>query len=43
MTDLEETSFRHLIAQLEEENRLLRDEAKNLRLTIKRYLNKKNA
>ena len=36
-----ELSYLHLIAQLEEENKLLRDEAKHLRLTIKDYLNKK--
>lgn len=38
MTDLEEMSFRHLIAQLEEENQHLRDEAKRLRLLIRNYL-----
>ena len=38
MTDLEEMSFRHLIAQLEEENQQLRDEAKRLRLSIRNYL-----
>lgn len=43
MDKINELSYLYLIAQLEEENRLLRDEAKNLRLTIKRYLNKKNA
>jgi hypothetical protein len=43
MDKISELSYLHLIAQLEEENRLLRDEAKHLRLTIKDYLNKKNA
>lgn len=41
MDKISELSYLHLIAQLEEENRLLRDEAKRLRLTIKDYLNKK--
>ncbi len=39
MTDLEEISFRHAIAQLQDENRQLREEAKRLRLAIKNYLN----
>lgn len=43
MTDLEELSFRHLIDQLQEENRQLREEAKRLRLTIRKYLNNKSA
>nr|DAM60510.1 MAG TPA: hypothetical protein [Caudoviricetes sp.] len=42
MDKISEWSYLHLIAQLEEENRLLRDEAKHLRLAIKDYLNKKN-
>lgn len=41
MDKISELSYLHLIAQLEEENRLLRDEAKRLRLTIRQYLNKK--
>ena len=41
MDKISELSYLHLIAQLEEENKLLRDEAKHLRLTIKDYLNKK--
>ena len=43
MDNISELSYLHLIAQLEEENKLLRDEAKHLRLTIKDYLNNKNA
>ena len=43
MDKISELSYLHLIAQLEEGNTLLRDEAKHLRLTIKRYLNNKNA
>lgn len=43
MTDLEELSFRHVIDQLQDENRQLRDEAKRLRLAIKNYLNGKSA
>lgn len=43
MDKISELSYLHRIAQLEEENRLLRDEAKRLRLTIRQYLNKKNA
>lgn len=43
MTDLEEMSFRHLISQLQDENRQLREEAKQLRLTIRKYLNDKSA
>ena len=43
MTDLEELSFRHLISQLQDENRQLREEAKQLRLTIRKYLNDKSA
>lgn len=43
MDKISELSYLHRIAQLEEENRLLRDEAKHLRLTIKDYLNNKNA
>lgn len=43
MDKISELSYLHLMAQLEEENRLLRDEAKRLRLTIRQYLNKKNA
>lgn len=43
MDKISELSYLHLIAQLEEENKLLRDEAKHLHLTIKRYLNNKNA
>lgn len=39
MTDLEEMSFRHIISQLEDENRQLREEAKRLRLAIRNYLN----
>lgn len=39
MTDLEEMSFRHIIAQLEDENRQLREEVKRLRLAIRNYLN----
>ncbi len=35
MSELEEMSFRHVIDQLQEENRLLREEAKRLRLMIK--------
>lgn len=42
MTDLEEMSFRHLISQLQDENRQLREEVKWLRLlSIKNYLNGK--
>lgn len=41
MTDLEEMSFRHLIDQLQDENRQLREEVKWLRLSIKNYLNGK--
>lgn len=43
MTDLEEMSFRHLISQLQDENRQLREEAKQLRLTIRKHLNDKSA
>lgn len=43
MTDLEELSFRHLISQLQDENRQLREEVKWLRLSIKNYLNGKSA
>lgn len=43
MTDFEEMSFRHVIDQLQDENRQLRDEAKRLRLAIKNYLNGKSA
>lgn len=43
MDKISELSYLHLIAQFEEENRLLRDEAKHLRLTLKQYLNNKNA
>lgn len=39
MTDLEELSFRHVIAQLQDETRQLREEAKRLRLAISNYLN----
>lgn len=38
MTGLEEMSFRHIIGQLEEENRQLREEAKRLRLAVNQYL-----
>lgn len=38
MTELEEMSFRHIIDQLEEENRQLREEAKRLRLAMNQYL-----
>lgn len=43
MTDLEEMPFRHLISQLQDENRQLREEVKRLRLSIKNYLNGKSA
>lgn len=38
MSELEEMSFRHVIDQLQEENKLLREEAKRLRLMIKDHL-----
>jgi len=43
MTDLEDISYRHLIAQLEEENRQLREETIRLRLAIRKYINNKSA
>lgn len=42
MNGLEEMSFRHIIDQLEEENRQLREEAKRLRLAVNKYLNTKH-
>nr|DAN11796.1 MAG TPA: Transcription factor HY5 leucine zipper, TRANSCRIPTION.0A [Caudoviricetes sp.] len=39
MDKISELSFRHLISQLQDENRQLREEVKWLRLSIKNYLN----
>lgn len=42
MNELEEMSFRHIIDQLEEENRQLREEAKRLRLAVNQYFKTKH-
>lgn len=39
MNKVDELAYRYAITQLEEENRLLREEAKRLRIAMKNYLN----
>lgn len=43
MDKISELSYLHLISQLQDENRQLREEVKRLRLSIKNYLNGKSA